>query len=198
MRSWLASAFAAHGERLARHPLVFIVPVVLAAAVMSAGISHITVDSDPNTVWVPPTATTAQQKQYFDSAFDPFFRVNQLIIAMDTDACAGGGEGVSLAPVRAHGSREGVSPARRSVYTGGGGGGAWLAGGTTSIVARAPAPGCGGNFTSPASGLLTRDALLAVLDLQTRMATAADSAGTVLDDICFKVRRGAAGRGGEG
>ena len=42
--SYLSAAFAAHGDRIARYPLAFIVPVVIFSACLSAGLSKVTVD----------------------------------------------------------------------------------------------------------------------------------------------------------
>jgi hypothetical protein len=44
------------------------------------------VDSDPQTVWVPKDSITASQQRYFDAAFDPFFRINQVIVSLDTSS----------------------------------------------------------------------------------------------------------------
>ena len=84
--SFLSRAFQRHGAALAARPLLFIVPAVLIVAGLSGGLALVTVEDNPDAVWVPPTSQTAQQKAFFDVAFDPFFRINQLIVTYN-DAC---------------------------------------------------------------------------------------------------------------
>ena len=134
---------------------------------------------DPNTIWVPPTASTSQQKAYFDAAFDPFFRVNQVIIALDDSLPSCDSEATpynAFAPMSARvlsgGDAVGHLNSGPSLVSFGFG---VLRDGSTCT-----------NLSSVASGLLTRDAMLAMLDLQELIAATEDSAGTVLDDICYK------------
>lgn len=155
--------FKRYASTVARWPLVFIlVPLALVGG-LSLGILRLQIDSDPNLVWVPPASIVNAQKSYFDAAFDPFFRVNQLILALD-GASYGGSAALS---------ESGTTPARNL--------GAHAASQMVSnTVVRTLAPG-----VDP-GGIMTRDYLLAVLNLTQALSSTPDSAGTVLDDVCYK------------
>ncbi|RHY26746.1 hypothetical protein DYB32_007332 [Aphanomyces invadans] len=42
-------------------------------------IAMMTIQNDPQKLWVPPKSTSAKQQEYFDENFGPFFRIEQLI-----------------------------------------------------------------------------------------------------------------------
>lgn len=193
-------AFRAHAATVARCPVAFMVAPLLVAAALCIGLTRLTIDSDPNLVWVPPDSEVNRQKQFFDAAFDPFFRVNQVILALndapasEVDAAAraahaahrkrwrrgGGGATVTAAAAAPGGAAADVSaaaplpPAEASV--GGRGGGQ---------TSRATAGGGGAGGGDPA-GILTQAYFQAVLNLTQALSSTPDSAGTVLDDICYK------------
>ena len=81
--SRLAAAFRWHGKHVARFPLVYIVAPLVIAGIVCVGMKELTIDTDPDLIWVPPTSDTALQKRFFDAAFDPFFRINQVILSLD-------------------------------------------------------------------------------------------------------------------
>lgn len=87
----LARCFRVHGKLLSRRPfsLIFIALPIAAAAALAAGMSQLFIDSDPDTLWIPPDSTTNLQKRYFDAAYDPFFRIEQLLITVDDTASGG-------------------------------------------------------------------------------------------------------------
>lgn len=78
MSSWvghLLSAFCrGHALRVGRHPFKFMSGAVAFAAVLIGGLSNIYIDSNPEAIWVPPKSTTMLQQDFFNNAFDPFYR----------------------------------------------------------------------------------------------------------------------------
>ncbi|KAH9099720.1 hypothetical protein Ae201684P_018731 [Aphanomyces euteiches] len=49
------------------------------SVVCTLGALHMTIQNDPQKLWVPPTSTSAKQQEFFDDHFGPFFRIEQLI-----------------------------------------------------------------------------------------------------------------------
>jgi Niemann-Pick C1 protein len=43
------------------------------------GALHMTIQNDPQKLWVAPTSTVAAEQTFFDDHFGPFFRIEQLI-----------------------------------------------------------------------------------------------------------------------
>lgn len=82
--------FRAHGRRVAAHPLVFLITSFVVAATLSSAVlwNGLQIDTDPNLIWVPPGSDTARQKTFFDAAFDPFFRISQIIVSLDESSPA--------------------------------------------------------------------------------------------------------------
>lgn len=78
-RSTLARVFYSVGSRVSRHPRMTIVYCVLASALACVGLQYLQVESNPQQIWVPPTSTTNLQQNYFNAAFTPFFRIEQVI-----------------------------------------------------------------------------------------------------------------------
>lgn len=71
----LLSAFCrGHALRVGKHPLKFIGAALAFAAVVIGGLSRVFVDSNPESIWVPPTSTTMLQQDFFNNAYDPFYR----------------------------------------------------------------------------------------------------------------------------
>jgi Niemann-Pick C1 protein len=78
--SILNSFFRRHGQFVARHPFHIIILSVLFTAVCSLFITQLTINTQPEKLWVPPNSIAATNKAYFDQVFGPFYRVEQLII----------------------------------------------------------------------------------------------------------------------
>jgi Niemann-Pick C1 protein len=81
--TFLGRLFAKHGGNVARFPVVYVLVPILFAGILCVGFKELMIDSDPDVIWVPPASTTAQQKRFFDAAFDPFFRINQIIVTLE-------------------------------------------------------------------------------------------------------------------
>ena len=79
----LSRACARAGRLAASKPLLCSSLPALAAAAMCFGLLALNIDSDPDTIWVPPTSPLSLQRTYFDAAFDPFFRISQVIVSLE-------------------------------------------------------------------------------------------------------------------
>ncbi|KAA0163368.1 hypothetical protein FNF27_07942 [Cafeteria roenbergensis] len=126
----LARFFYRHGVCVARNPVVAMVLSALVAGCLALGFTMLTISSNPQAIWVPPGSRTSKQQSFFNAAFDPFYRVEQVIFT----------------PTEVHGDGSSVLE---------------------------------NNILSPKT-------VKALQDFQERMANTADSAGTRLDDLCFK------------
>ena len=198
--------FRRHGFLLARYPLVFVLIPFVVAAFLTIGLVRLTIDSDPNLVWVPPDSTVNAQKLYFDNAFDPFFRVNQIIIslegasddsseAIETAAnhrrqaiAAAAGRHSSVAR-NLNGAVNSLGKAVASQNTVGAEGSLSADGAQKPKRIRPTASSRYATATAGAvgpSGILTQRYMKLLLDLQSALVGTADSAGTVLDDVCYK------------
>lgn len=63
-----------------RHPFVVISVGLLMITLLSLGLLNFTVISDPVELWSSPNSLTRQQREYYNRKFNPFFRVQQVII----------------------------------------------------------------------------------------------------------------------
>lgn len=64
----------------ATHPIKTIAISLIAVCVMSSGLIRFQVTSDPVELWSSPNSQSRIQKQYFDQAFGPFYRLQQVVI----------------------------------------------------------------------------------------------------------------------
>jgi Niemann-Pick C1 protein len=83
--SGLSRFWKAHGEFVANRPLLVIIISLIVVGLASIWIYRLQIDSDPETLWVPPNSRAAQDKQYFDAHFGPFYRINMMIITQNRD-----------------------------------------------------------------------------------------------------------------
>lgn len=63
-----------------RHPYLVILFGILIVVGLSLGLLNFTVISDPVELWSSPASTARQQREYYNAQFNPFFRVQQIII----------------------------------------------------------------------------------------------------------------------
>jgi hypothetical protein len=159
--SLLGRLFRRHGKTLARFPVLFILVPALIIASFAAGFRYLVIDDDPDVIWVPPTADTSLQQTFFDAAFDPFFRVNQIMILLD-DAYEPAGAANASAPFNSS-----LIPPGRRYYS------------NQTDIDRA------------AAGILTAEYMLAALDLQLAITAGNASDGTALADLCYRPIQGA-------
>eukprot|EP00884_Botryococcus_braunii_P021147 jgi/Botrbrau1/7716/Bobra.0159s0148.1 len=77
----LREFFRRHGEWCAERPLTVLVVSGLVMAVLASGLLLLTVQTDPQRLWVAPSSPAAQEKQAYDMAFGEFYRIEQLILS---------------------------------------------------------------------------------------------------------------------
>uniref|UniRef100_UPI00358E79CF NPC intracellular cholesterol transporter 1-like isoform X2 n=1 Tax=Myxine glutinosa TaxID=7769 RepID=UPI00358E79CF len=80
IESYLQTTFSCWGEWCVRHPLPVLLVSTIVIAVCSAGLHWVVVITDPVELWSAPNSRSRLEKDYFDTHFGPFFRVEQLII----------------------------------------------------------------------------------------------------------------------
>ena len=78
--SGLSRFWKGHGEFVASRPYLVIIISILVVILASIWIYRLQIDSNPETLWVPPNSRAAQDKKYFDDHFGPFYRINMMII----------------------------------------------------------------------------------------------------------------------
>ncbi|CAM9116689.1 unnamed protein product [Choristocarpus tenellus] len=61
-----------------RRPRLVIASCVATTCLCSLGLLWVNIITNPELIWVPPNSLASRQKDFFDSAFSPFFRVNQV------------------------------------------------------------------------------------------------------------------------
>lgn len=74
-----STVFPSWGKLAARRPAAVIASCVLFLTAAACGLLFVSVQSDPEQIWVPPTSTTALQQDHFNAVFDPFYRIEQVI-----------------------------------------------------------------------------------------------------------------------
>jgi Niemann-Pick C1 protein len=76
----LQNVFYGVGHCTASLPITVLVLSCLLTSVFGIGIMFIQFETDPQKLWVPDQSETVQQKNAFDHAFSPFYRIEQLIV----------------------------------------------------------------------------------------------------------------------
>lgn len=84
LNTWCDSAFFKLGHIAARFPAITIVGCIIIWAVLSAGLVRFEIEKDPARLWVAPTSAAAQEKEFFDSKFGPFYRAEKIFLVNDT------------------------------------------------------------------------------------------------------------------
>ena len=93
LNSALGAIFSRIGGVCARFPAITIVSSIVVVVLMSLGWLRFAVETDPVRLWVSPTSEAAQEKEYFDANFGPFYRAEQAFLVNDTSS---GGHGQVL------------------------------------------------------------------------------------------------------
>ncbi|KAF2279777.1 niemann-pick C1 protein precursor [Westerdykella ornata] len=84
VNTWCDRMFSRLGYVCARFPAITIATSVLIVGLMSLGWLRFTVERDPVKLWVAPDSPAAQEKNFFDEKFGPFFRAEQAFLVNDT------------------------------------------------------------------------------------------------------------------
>ncbi|GBF63542.1 niemann-Pick type C-related protein [Trichophyton mentagrophytes] len=82
----LGNAFNRLGGICARFPALTITLTVIISLLLSLGWLRFAVETDPVRLWVSPNSAAAEEKHYFDSNFEPFYRIEQVFVVKDVDA----------------------------------------------------------------------------------------------------------------
>jgi Niemann-Pick C1 protein len=77
-------AFSKLGGFCARFPALTIGTNVLIIGLLSLGWLRFEVEQDPVRLWVSPDSDAAQEKNFFDANFGPFYRTEQMFLVNDT------------------------------------------------------------------------------------------------------------------
>lgn len=78
------NAFSRLGYISARFPGITIGVCVFVVAALSLGWINFDIEKDPARLWVSPTSAAAQEKNFFDANFGPFYRAEQVFLVNDT------------------------------------------------------------------------------------------------------------------
>jgi Niemann-Pick C1 protein len=73
------------GHAAARFPAATIGTSLLVVAVLCAGWYRFDLELEPARLWVSPTSAAAQEKEYFDKNFGPFYRAEKIFLVNDTN-----------------------------------------------------------------------------------------------------------------
>ncbi|KAI9818801.1 MAG: hypothetical protein M1827_007621 [Pycnora praestabilis] len=83
-------AFSRLGSICARFPAITVGISVLVVALLSLGWINFAVERDPVRLWVSPSSAAAEEKEFFDANFGPFFRAEQAFLVNDTQSGTAG------------------------------------------------------------------------------------------------------------
>lgn len=84
LNSALNSAFSRLAGTCARFPALTIASSLVVVLLLSLGWLRFAVETDPVRLWVSPNSAAAQEKEYFDDNFGPFYRAEQAFLVNDT------------------------------------------------------------------------------------------------------------------
>lgn len=76
------------GLYCARYPYAIIGLSLATTAILSLGWFKFSIETNPVRLWVPADSVAAQQKEFFDETFGPFYRAQQIFLVNDTTATA--------------------------------------------------------------------------------------------------------------
>lgn len=84
--SALSAMFSRVGGACARFPAITIVSSIVVVGLMSLGWLRFTVETDPVRLWVSPSSAAAQEKDFFDQNFGPFYRAEQAFLVNESSS----------------------------------------------------------------------------------------------------------------
>ena len=84
LNSILDRAFNKLGSFCARYPALTIGTNIFMIALLSVGWINFEVERDPVRLWVSPNSAAAEEKNFFDSNFGPFYRAEQAFLVNDS------------------------------------------------------------------------------------------------------------------
>ncbi|GAB7338006.1 hypothetical protein MBLNU457_4378t2 [Dothideomycetes sp. NU457] len=78
-------AFSRLGRTCAHFPAITVSSCVVVVALLSLGWMRFELETNPVRWWVAPNSAAAQEKEFFDNNFGPFFRTEQAFLVNDTN-----------------------------------------------------------------------------------------------------------------
>ncbi|XP_055643175.1 NPC intracellular cholesterol transporter 1 isoform X2 [Toxorhynchites rutilus septentrionalis] len=78
--SALEKFFTAWGTTCAKHPWIVLLLGILFIIAMGCGILFLHITTNPVELWASPNSRSRVEREYFDSHFEPFYRIEQIII----------------------------------------------------------------------------------------------------------------------
>lgn len=90
LNTWCDAAFYRLGHAAARFPAITIFSSLVVIIVLSAGWVRFELEKNPARLWVAPNSAAAQEKEFFDSHFGPFYRAEKVFLVNDTLASGPG------------------------------------------------------------------------------------------------------------
>ncbi|XP_050076475.1 NPC intracellular cholesterol transporter 1 isoform X2 [Anopheles maculipalpis] len=72
--------FTAWGTTCAKHPWLVLLGGLIFIVAMGMGINFLRVTTNPVELWASPHSRSRVEREYFDSNFEPFYRIEQIII----------------------------------------------------------------------------------------------------------------------
>ncbi|RZC35061.1 Niemann-Pick C1 protein-like, partial [Asbolus verrucosus] len=80
MIEFLENFFRKLGTIMARRNIIVLIVAVSIIVVLSIGIIFLKVITDPVEIWAAPHSRSREEKQFFDTNFQPFYRTNQIFM----------------------------------------------------------------------------------------------------------------------
>lgn len=77
---FLQRRFTSIGYFCAKNPVRVLLTGLLVTLALSYGIRHLEVDTDPVKLWASPHSRSRKEREYFEKHFEPFYRIEQVII----------------------------------------------------------------------------------------------------------------------
>ncbi|XP_034472622.1 NPC intracellular cholesterol transporter 1 [Drosophila innubila] len=77
---FLENFFTRWGTFFASYPWITLLGGIVLVVAFGYGITFVQITTDPVKLWASPTSKSRIEREYFDSKFEPFFRVEQIII----------------------------------------------------------------------------------------------------------------------
>ncbi|XP_016944927.3 NPC intracellular cholesterol transporter 1 isoform X2 [Drosophila suzukii] len=78
--TFLETIFTKWGTFFASNPGTILIAGATLVAVLGYGISYIEITTDPVKLWASPNSKSRIEREYFDTKFSPFYRLEQIII----------------------------------------------------------------------------------------------------------------------
>ncbi|XP_019187240.1 PREDICTED: Niemann-Pick C1 protein-like [Ipomoea nil] len=85
VQGYLSKFYRKYGTWVARNPALVLCSSLIIVLVLCLGLFRFRVETRPEKLWVGHGSRAAEEKEFFDSNLAPFYRIEQLIIAVNPD-----------------------------------------------------------------------------------------------------------------